>query len=640
MGKPYDSELEKIKSTYNWAINEPIDELVTFVNKSYNFPLLTVGSGGSFSAASYARLLHEKTGSFSKSVTPLELLSLRSSLRDLSILFLSAGGRNQDILSSFKYASISEPRNLLALCTRKKSPLSKLVHDYSYTKIAEYSIPSGKDGFLATNSLLATFVLLFRAYERFWTGYEKLPTSLSPRNKIFDELEDIKKGINKQTWIVLYSNLSQPCAIDLESKFTESALGNIQLSDYRNFAHGRHYWLADKKNNSAVLCLVNPEDKISSSIIDKIPKEIPIIKIETNYSGPVGTIDLLIKTLFLVGLVGKEKKIDPGKPKVPSFGRKLYNIRIPYDYLKESQYLKLQRREKNSINRKISLNHTNKKDIIYFWKNAYQNFINELEKACFSSIIFDYDGTICDPCERFIGPSSTIIDKICELLDFGIYIGIATGRGKSVRKDLQKKMEKKYWKKIIIGYYNCSDIAFLYDNDSPKKDILQNEILNNINEELNTNGLFKIMIKTKLRANQITIFPNETYNWREIREQIIDFMNINYDNKFKLVESSHSIDILPRSVSKLNLNSYMRENILKDHSAQILCIGDRGCWPGNDYELLRTKYSLSVDTVSSDPYSCWNISNAGFRGVQATLEYLNYTYIAGGKLKIKIGKKK
>ena len=32
-----------------------------------------------------------------------------------------------------------------------------------------------------------------------------------------------------------------------------------------------------------------------------------------------------------------------------------------------------------------------------------------------------------------------------------------------------------------------------------------------------------------------------------------------------------------------------------------LCIGDRGQWPGNDFELLSTPFSLSVDEISNDP---------------------------------------
>jgi hypothetical protein len=53
-----------------------------------------------------------------------------------------------------------------------------------------------------------------------------------------------------------------------------------------------------------------------------------------------------------------------------------------------------------------------------------------------------------------------------------------------------------------------------------------------------------------------------------------------------------------------------------------LIIGDLGRWPGNDAGLLGNPFALSVDEVSGDPYTCWNLARPGHRGVQAALDYL------------------
>jgi hypothetical protein len=37
---------------------------------------------------------------------------------------------------------------------------------------------------------------------------------------------------------------------------------------------------------------------------------------------------------------------------------------------------------------------------------------------------------------------------------------------------------------------------------------------------------------------------------------------------------------------------------------------------------LATEYSLSVDQVSSDPDTCWNLASPGIKNKDATLEYL------------------
>lgn len=44
------------------------------------------------------------------------------------------------------------------------------------------------------------------------------------------------------SFFILYSAKSYPVALDIESKFSEGAVGNTQLADYRNFAHGRFNW--------------------------------------------------------------------------------------------------------------------------------------------------------------------------------------------------------------------------------------------------------------------------------------------------------------------------------------------------------------------------------------------------------------
>src|SRR5262249_53339365 len=89
------------------------------------------------------------------------------------------------------------------------------------------------------------------------------------------------------------------------------------------------------------------------------------------------------------------------------------------------------------------------------------------------------------------------------------------------------------------------------------------------------------------------------------------------------VESSHSLDVLAPGVSKqLVVEACKSAAAMRGNPVDALCIGDRGRWPGNDYVLLSNPYSLSVDTVSPDPDTCWNIAPAGCRGVQATLAYL------------------
>jgi len=89
-----------------------------------------------------------------------------------------------------------------------------------------------------------------------------------------------------------------------------------------------------------------------------------------------------------------------------------------------------------------------------------------------------------------------------------------------------------------------------------------------------------------------------------------------------VLRSSHSMDVLAPGVTKGAVLDRVKELLPDTENPAILCIGDRGQWPGNDFCLLESPYSLSVDEVSQDPSKCWNLASPGHRGTQATLEYL------------------
>jgi hypothetical protein len=90
-----------------------------------------------------------------------------------------------------------------------------------------------------------------------------------------------------------------------------------------------------------------------------------------------------------------------------------------------------------------------------------------------------------------------------------------------------------------------------------------------------------------------------------------------------LVRSSHSIDVLAPGISKRLLVDRLRRELSQaERAGSILCVGDKGRWPGNDFAFLEETLSLSVDEVSSDPSTCWNLAALGERCVSATLTYL------------------
>jgi len=116
MGRPYADEIGELHDTYKQALETPIDGLVGFVNASMQTPLRAVGSGGSATACVFASVLHEQaTYMVSRHATPLEQLDANSS-PGTSVLLVSAGGNNKDIIAAFERASSLDRNALGVLC--------------------------------------------------------------------------------------------------------------------------------------------------------------------------------------------------------------------------------------------------------------------------------------------------------------------------------------------------------------------------------------------------------------------------------------------------------------------------------------------------------------------------------------------
>ena len=626
MGKPFKKELQSIEEVYKWASSLEISELIMQVEKSANDPLLVIGSGGSLSACYFAAKLHQSRGQIAKAITPLELFYSKSIIEKCSLLFLSASGRNTDILTSFKNAVLENPKKINGITLSHNTALRKLSLKIGIDSIIEFQNPIGKDGFLATNSLIAFFIILNKAYG--YTGDIEAPVI---DYKFNSDLQIFQNRVNKNfTFKVLYADWSLPVAIDIESKFSEAALGNILLSDYRNFGHGRHNWLDKRSLDTAIIALITPEDKeLAEKTLALIPANIPVLRIESMRIDSNSSIDLLIKSFYLADLMGDIQNIDPGRPGVPDYGSKLYHLNY-YKLLNRNNTII----EKVAIQKKLgnksfySLDSNDKNKWIY----AFNSYKNKVNKQKFNSIVFDYDGTLCEAVDRYTGLKEDMGSKINQLLKNNIIIGIATGRGKSIRSDLQRVIEKKYWDKVIVGYYNGGEIGLLNDDKVPEKVFNKNKTLEFISHQLSQNYGDEITLKNKKKQLSIELkkFSTETIS------DIIRFIYIQNKAGILCVQSDHSIDIIIRpEVSKLNVLNFIK-NSIKDANFETLCFGDKGNFPGNDFELLSHAFSLSVDEVSSDKNTCRNFGNSISKSTENMLFYLNKIQIYNDYFRIKL----
>ena len=617
MGKPFSEEIKKIQETYTWALNVPIDNLEYVQDFLLQKSLFIVGSGGSTCSCCLFSMLHQEEGKMASPITPLELQYVKNAInKDTNVIFISAGGRNSDILFAFDTAINQEPSNILSICLNENSPLEKKSSKFSISKMITLKNPAGKDGFLATNSTIAYFTIISRLYNSSISIKDLLPS-----NSFLLEIFNFSKLLDEDfTITVLYSGWSKPVALDIESKFSEAGLGNILLTDYRNFGHGRHNWFDKKKKQSAIVALIYNDDiDLANKTIGLLPLEIPILKIISKNSSCNASIDLLAKSYHLVEEIGKLKSIDPGRPGVPSYGSDLYHLKYSKYYSKKGS---LNNNVRIAIKRKFGdPDHPSNEVFLPTWIDSYKKFLNSIRKTKFKGIMLDYDGTICSAEERFDSPRAEIIKKLKYFLQNDITIGVVTGRGKSVRSTLQNIIPQEYWSKFLIGYYNGAQIGTLNDNTLP---IAENnsDLFLDIFKILETENLINTYSEIELRRGQITVIIKDKRRSEAIKKTMRDILKRLYPFEIQILESSHSIDIISSKTSKNSIIDYYRDNNNDYKENDIfLFIGDRGRWPGNDFQLLSNKFSLSVDEVSNDPYTCWNFSTLGNNCVETTLEY-------------------
>jgi len=649
MGKPFSVQLQKLGTIYDWARATPIDDLTTAIINLKDHHLLASGSGGSLTVAHFMTKLHEEfTGKISKHLTPMELIS-SNICHGANVALITARGKNKDILEAYRRIATHEPHSLLVLCATQGSPVSQIAEQYKWTQIITYPLPSGNDGFLATNSLLAFSIILIRAYSNAFQVDLQLPEVLPEESGISGflstkgqfEKEKMLRVLQQPTISVLFEGWGYSAAVDMESKFTESALGNVQIADYRNFAHGRHHWLAKRGSGTGIVAMVTPQcEELANKTLALIPGDIPVTRISTKHSGPIGTISLLTSVLYMTGMAGEAANIDPGRPGVPQFGRKIYHIGLkkyqpervmskPYSSVREV-WLERKFGDFRCLMRTKSLESSLEK--------ALTKYLQKIRKAHFAAIVCDYDGTLCSPDERFDVPSAEIISECIRLLQAGMAIGIATGRGKSVRESLRRCFPQYLWPRTIIGYYNGADISRL-DEEAPDSSKPIEAEIQAFCKLAERHVLLQNISKLEPRISQVTIEPLSPFPLSLVHAVVLELVQRLDQSQLRVFCSEHSVDVLTRTGSKREVVKFVKDQIRAQGSdGKVLCIGDKGTWCGNDFDLLSEDYALSVNECPLNLSRGWNLAPQGHRGVQATIDYLRALIAEDGQVRLDLRK--
>ena len=591
MGRSYLRELAELPRTYNAAIR---GELAGGVRPALggDRPMVFVGSGGALAAAQLAADLHmHTTGHLAAAMTPLEASTAQLGPKTGLTLF-TARGRNPDATLAINTARSRGTAHLGVISTKGGDDLpSALTGNY----ISLGTVPAAADGFLATNSLLAMTAAVCRAHGA------PLPATLPAFTAGY--------RATRRSVVVINGPGARAVSIDLETRLVETGLANVQMADYRNLAHGRHVGLRRNASELTLVAAIDPRCvEIAARTLRLLPPNFDVVTLQSALEWPTSILDLLVSSMRLVASTGQDHGVDPGRPYVAEFGRRLYRMSIrkfvdvadPHPVHKK-------------VGRRTRIDSTP-------WK-AYRDSLTKWLKAStqtdIGAVVLDYDGTICSTTERRHLPRAEVQEQILRLLEAGLVVGFATGRGQSLHKATRAWIPERFWGRIHVGLYNGSRLLRL--SDEPPTSHACGEHLVEAADRLESIAEFQ-ELRISRRPTQLSVsHQTGMVSGARLLSIVQSVLNRSPHLLLKAVASGHSVDIL----DLLHGKASVLESVSRTSMGTILAIGDQGQVGGNDYEMLAAlTTTLSVDQCSQDPTRCWNLDQRGYVGPELLVRYL------------------
>ena len=614
---PYIKELSNLTETWKNAIKTS-ERMVDCLSEIAGGSTVYTASGGGLAVAHIAADLHnQRLFSPAAAITPLDLSNYCPGSIE-SCVIITARARHSDSSLAVAEATRIRVKNLWVITLLDEIDIPEDIQ--AYASIVSLSNSPAKDGFLATNSILLFCAALSAAHE--YLEGRRLPDTLPA---FYD---DLGSSVPKKHIISLYAPPSFGAALDFETRMAESGMAWVQTTNARNFAHGRHVGLMENIKKTSVLTFEQPEtiSMINASCAD-FPNETDLLRIITPESGIIGTLDLLVRSMRLTSLVAYNRDVNVSKPHVPEFGRNLYHL--PSKPLKLHAPISPLSLKLQSVG---LFNNYQAEHIKETYSLSYKNWLQDLSTQTFKGLVLDHDGTIVSTSGRDHLPLEPVQKKIIEILSAGIPIAIATGRGQSIFNLLNNWIPKTFQPNVFVGAYSGATWVAL-DAPGKVKPIEQNLDLLAAYDILSSSPLH-MLTNIELRPMQLTITPKIKYmRARNILIPVQELLHNSNGKCLRIYLSGHSIDIIPATYSK----ALTVKNLKNYTGAEVLVIGDQGQAPGNDFELLaETKYSLSVDRVSSAPDRCWHLAPCNDRGPMLIKRYLDRLQIKQDCFTVKV----
>lgn len=337
------TRIQDFERVIDYAEQQNVDALRNFIFSDIDKPIIFFGAGGGYNAALYAASLCNLNGRIGIAKTPMLVNQMSVDLmRKCKFVVISAKGQTVDLISTSKrLLSIINPENYAALTLQgaddRKNKLCRMLQEeypqatvLGYDGKVESNDPKkpynalfSHDEFVGTKKHVAFSVLLYRCfYDTSEIAAKLINEDEEPYTADLQgrRLEEIRY------WNLLHGGLGEVAANDLEVRLSEGSLAFPMMTDFKNFTHGRHAFVKEHQHETAIVTFENKQDtRLAEEIITRYHantemEKLPSVRIKSNLSTPLATIELMIKSMYFALDLAIALGINLSKPDAPKLG--------------------------------------------------------------------------------------------------------------------------------------------------------------------------------------------------------------------------------------------------------------------------------------------------------------------------------
>jgi hypothetical protein len=612
-------KLDALPETIRSARSADIEEIAAALRSGLGRIVHAVGSGGSAVAAEYLALCRRTLQAPPTLVqTPLQFVMEDGDLTQSEVWLFSAGGSNPDILAAFDAARARNAQHIRILSTMSASPLADRAAAAKRAWLYLAPTAGEKDGFLATHSLVSMFTVLLLASDLCATNPvgpqigESFAAEASchltheMRDTVAARLSSVARD---NTLFLLQDPRLNPASLLIETCAWEAGLCAVQRTDFRNFAHGRHVWLAHRGDASFILALTGQETRaIWKGLQTALPTGLRTDTLDFGSCGRAASALSLIHGLTVVEALGRATGIDPGRPGAGDFAEALYDApsllemsyRLPPTIRSKRAAIRLR---DDPAYRDVEL------------EAAARAFRSRLAASRFTGLVLDYDGTLVTLEGRYEPMRADLAQELERLLDGGIHLAVATGRGGSAGERLREVVPERHHPDVLVSYYNGAytrSLAVDIEQDPP----LADPRIEVARSWLEASGMFKREPEFRNSTVQLTVNIADLSDPELLIRRFA--AEANPDRCLRIARSFHTVDICLVEACKTTAAHALAERSGASLDS-VLCIGDSGAFAGNDHALLGLPRGISVGRVCDRPEGAWSLFGASREGPDALL---------------------